>query len=275
MDKRNTNGSRSSGNGNDKEDSKIIRFPSLAERDRQRRKEEKQLKKKEKQWQKQYRKERHTSAQPFFNWGKVPPFSFALVISFVAIYILLEFLLPASLKVQAYFTFGFVPGHITGYFTGSMNEFSVFALVGVVTYAFLHGGFMHVLFNSVTCLALGTYVERIIGTKGTIKFFIVCSIVSALAFFAFNPFSSAPLVGASGGISGFFGAFLYNLPSQDRFRSSAIGGQNPWKLVLIWAGLMIVMALLLGDHSSWQAHVGGLMAGAWMIELIQKGKIRV
>jgi membrane associated rhomboid family serine protease len=249
-----SNGSKPDGDG--KED-KIVRFPTLAERDRMRKQE--------------LAKEKAAKARaqaPFFNGKKIPPFTRAMVIVFLAVHAVLYLVLPSDEKVEAYFLLGFVPG----YYTGVEGSMPWFALLGPVTHMFVHGGWMHLAFNTVMALALGMFFETQFGMRRTVIFFFICGLAGAALFFILNPHSMQPVIGASGGLSGLFGALL--ILQQQRGRFGIMNRRGPWPLVIFWAAFMVLIGIASGDNIAWQTHIGGFLTGALIIYLAQKGKIK-
>ena len=76
----------------------------------------------------------------------------------------------------------------------------------VLTYAFLHGSWTHVLLNSVWLVAFGPPIARRFGSARFLLFMAVTAIASALAHWALSPMDFSPLIGASGADSGLMGA---------------------------------------------------------------------
>jgi membrane associated rhomboid family serine protease len=236
---------------------KVVHFPTLAERDRRRKQEQENVSADPK------------PGVPFFNLAKLPPFTRFTTATFFIVHITLFVLMDPAERLQAFYAMGFVPG----YFTHVLGGFPWFAPLGIVTHLLIHGGWMHLLFNSVMMLAMGTMFERLFGTRTTALFFLLCGFAGAAAYFAFNPFSTVPVIGASGSISGLFGAAIILLYQQGQL--GKIGKRGPWPLVLFWVALMIGTGLIGGGDLAWQAHVGGFLAGIGLLQLLQKGKIRL
>lgn len=253
---------KTNGSGNDhdnlEEEDKVLRFPSLAERDRMR-------KEQEKLWRKQYGQQKKANTEPFFNLSKLPLFIRMIVLSFIIVHIPVHLIFSSDTKIQILYMMGFVPG----YFTGAFDHFPWFAPLGLFMHLFIHGGWMHLLFNSVMALALGTFFEREFGTRITALFFLACGLAGAGMYFMFNPLSTVPVIGASGSISGFFGAILILL--YQRRQLGAVGKRGPWPIILFWALFMVIIGMLSGDNMAWQAHLGGFLAGAGLLHLIQNG----
>ncbi len=246
-------------NGSGKEPGeKIVRFPTLAERDRQR---------KEKQQQEKAAKPKAKSV-PFFNFSILPPFTRICVLVFLVIFALIKILLDPPTQYQLFYTFGFVPG----YFTGTITPTPYGAYLSPFTHMFIHGSWMHLFFNTIMMLSLGMFFEREFGTRRTAVFFFVCGLAGALAYFALNPFTTAPVIGASGGISGLFGALIILLSKRGGIGSRA--ARSPWPLILFWVAFMIAAGFLSGESLAWQAHIGGFLAGIGLLYLMQSGKIK-
>jgi len=276
-----TNGSSNGtgGNGHDpdqhdpdhKDDRKVVKFPTLAERDRMKREERQE----EERWRKEYRKKnkatRQANAEPFFNTGNIPPLASALIAAFVLIHIPISLFMDEGQKLSLFYTFGFVPGMYTGSF-----EWNWLALITPITHAFLHGSWVHLLFNAIMGLALIMFLEKIFGSRITAIFIALCTLSGALFYLVFAPFTTSPMIGASGGISGLFGALIYitttrnsNHPITLRFAKN-----GPWPVLIFWGAMMVLPGLLMGGTLAWQAHLGGYICGVALVMLMQKGKIR-
>lgn len=79
---------------------------------------------------------------------------------------------------------------------------------GFVTYAFLHGSWMHILSNAIWMLAFGAPVARRFGTARFLVLGGVSAVCAALVHLAFHWGEPVPMIGASGAVSGFMGAAI-------------------------------------------------------------------
>lgn len=68
----------------------------------------------------------------------------------------------------------------------------------LLTYAFLHGSWTHVLLNTIWLVAFGPPIARRFGSARFLLFMAVTAIASALAHWAVTPMDFSPLIGASG-----------------------------------------------------------------------------
>ena len=145
--------------------------------------------------------------------------------------------------------------------------------VPFVSYMGLHADRTHLAINCFWLLAFGPVVARRFGGGLFLTFFLVCGVVGALTYLAFNWGAQVPVVGASGAISGLMGAALRMLPGQAPW---AAPGQAPlaplWSrqiliFTAVWAVVNLVAGLTgmgMGVESvaiAWQAHLGGFVAG--------------
>ena len=131
-----------------------------------------------------------------------------------------------------------------------------------LTSLFLHGGFIHLLFNVFALYVLGPALERSIGTTR----FVVCYLISGLASGAgvvgltlMGLVQPAQLIGASGSIMGIVGAWAGFLL---RHRYAPQAKQRLANVAMI-VGIQIVFDLSTPEVSM-AAHLCGLVAGFFL-----------
>ena len=140
---------------------------------------------------------------------------------------------------------------------------------GVVTYAFLHGDFMHLLGNMLFLWVFGDNVEDAMGHLRYLVFYLLCAAAGGYAYAILDPSSDIPLIGASGAVSGIVAAYLMLHP---KVRIWVIAfGRIPLRLSAMWllgAWVIYQFVQLLtssGGQVAWIAHIGGMVAGAVLI----------
>jgi membrane associated rhomboid family serine protease len=87
----------------------------------------------------------------------------------------------------------------------------------LLTYAFLHGGFMHILFNRLFLWWFGTDVEDLYGPVEFLTFYLVSAVVGALAYVAAwmaGVGSANPVIGASGAVMAVMVVCAMHYPSR-------------------------------------------------------------
>lgn len=127
-------------------------------------------------------------------------------------------------------------------------QHGVFEPWRMLTAAFLHGSWLHLLTNMLTLWVFGQALEPLLGRARFLTLYLVSALGGSLAVALLAP--GSVVVGASGAIFGLFGAWLVVLR---RTRSSV---QSMIILIVINLGVgMLVQGV------SWQAHLGGLITG--------------
>ena len=251
------------------DDDKVIRFPTLAQRDRMRREEREQ----QKRWQKEYQAQRKAQARsnnpPFFNTGNLPVVTKYMALAFVMIHIVMVWGVDESMRMSVIQSFGFVAAN---YIQGSAPFWQL--LVSPFSYAFLHGDWMHIGFNVVMLLALGAMFERIIGARLFLLVFFACSLSGALLSFVLASDSAIPIVGAAGGLSGLFAGMIIVFHARGIYGpiSPKLARYGVLPLLGFWLGVMILMGLLMGGIA-WQAHVGGFLCGVVLMMFARRGGV--
>ena len=150
--------------------------------------------------------------------------------------------------------------------------------LSLLTYMFLHGGFVHIIGNMLFLNTFGPNVEDLMGHFKFLIFYILCGVVSALVYILPNFNSRIPLVGASGAIAGVMGAHIRALPGTRivcllffmiRITLPAIAILFPWILLQFYNVGM-------GGQSNvaWLAHIGGFFLGVFLVRKFQSNWIR-
>ncbi|MGB0506284.1 MAG: rhomboid family intramembrane serine protease [Pikeienuella sp.] len=167
----------------------------------------------------------------------------------------------ADLRWQAYLNFAFFDLYFEAFLEGL--ELPAWWWVGFLSHAFLHGGWMHVILNSVVFLALGGFICRNIGAARFLALFVVSALAGSLTFGLLAE-TNGPMVGASGAVFGFFGAtkrwewrwIRATGASAQQFRASLIG--------LLVVNLALAFLWPGEGGLAWEAHLGGFIGG-WLI----------
>jgi membrane associated rhomboid family serine protease len=81
-----------------------------------------------------------------------------------------------------------------------------------ITYAFLHGGFMHIIGNMFFLYLFGNNVNDELGNLAYLCFYLGGAVFSAIGHILLNAGSATPILGASGAIAAVTGAYLVLFP---------------------------------------------------------------
>jgi len=135
----------------------------------------------------------------------------------------------------------------------------------VLTYAFLHGSFLHLFGNMLGLFMFGPPVERRFGSRVFVRLYLVSALGGALLSLALLPLSGgAPIVGASAAVYGVMLAFVMAWPD-----APVMLFPLPVPVRVKWlVGFMVVWSLIAGAGGfapgvAHFAHLGGF-AAAWL-----------
>ncbi len=119
----------------------------------------------------------------------------------------------------------------------------------MLTSVFTHGGILHLLLNMYTLFIFGSGLERLLGRGRYLALFLISGFGGSVAVVLLgDPFGL--VVGASGAIFGLMGAYF--------IINRHLGGSSVQLLVLVAINLAYGFFV---PGISWQAHVGGIVAG--------------
>ena len=223
-------------------------------------------------------------SEPVFN---VPPVVTATVAVLALTQAIREFVLPESVDIAVLAWFAFIPARydptplVHGAYPGGIAA-DVWTFV---TYALLHGNWLHFGLNAVWLLAFGTPVARRFGAARFLTLFAVTAAAGAIAHLVTHTGERTPMIGASAAISGFMAAAIrfvfqpggpldlwhardgapHRVPAAPLF--AALRDPRILAFLAVWFGLNLLFAIgslsILGGEQpvAWQAHVGGFLAG--------------
>ena len=147
----------------------------------------------------------------------------------------------------------------------SSGNFHVYSLI---TYQFLHAGWIHILGNMLFLLPFGKAVEDRLGHVGFAFFYLGCG---AFGGYIHTIFSTAPVVGASGSVCAVTAAFIVLAPKtyiRVLLVFFIIGVyQIPSMLLVAFFVLFDVFSLLASmaganaEPTAWIVHLGGYLSG--------------
>lgn len=144
----------------------------------------------------------------------------------------------------------------------------------VLTYMFIHGGFLHILFNMLIFFFVGIEIERAWGSRKFVQFYLTCGLGAGLIIFGWTAFRILVLenptagseftVGASGAI--FALLLAYSLLFAEREITLLLFFILPITMrgkYLVWASLLLtfIMAPFSGSAISHIGHLGGVVSG--------------
>jgi membrane associated rhomboid family serine protease len=202
--------------------------------------------------------------------SRIPVFTFLFIAVNVAVFFY-QALSPQGLGFHIV-RMGTVPYELT-HFTTLPGLPRLLPPLTLLTSMFVHGGLFHLLGNMLYLWIFGNNIEDYLGPVRFVLFYMLAGLGASVTHIIFHPNSTAPVVGASGAISGILGAYLVLYP-----------GARVLTLVLFWiipipAAILLmiwffgqVMNVGLGGGVAWFAHIGGFLIG--IIVISQKRRKR-
>jgi membrane associated rhomboid family serine protease len=221
--------------------------------------------------------ERVSQREPMFN----VPGSVVAVIGLLVLVQVVRSILPEAAENWLTVALAFIPARYSGY-AEAIPGGDVAAVTSFLTYALVHGNFLHLAINSAWLVAFGAAVADRIGALRFLLFSAFCAIAGAVTFLVLNPGLVAPMVGASGAVSGLMGGtmrFLFSAldkgglgalrDSPQQVPLMPLGPALMDRRVLLVTGAFLLANLLgvfgFGSISAggiaWEAHLGGYFAG--------------
>src|SRR6478736_9898953 len=143
----------------------------------------------------------------------------------------------------------------------------------VLTYAFVHGGLFHLLFNGFALFSFGPSVERRMGGPAFLLYFTYCVVgAAAFAMIVDRVTPVPPFIGASGGVLGVILAYSVIHPDRELIAFPIPVPIRAKTFVLIFAfydlcGILFLRSVF-QDGIAHEAHLGGLFFG-WVFFRMQ------
>ena len=202
---------------------------------------------------------------------------FPLVNTTLIVLNVLVFLFEVSLGAGSLdrfiFSFGLVPANFWG--DGGLARWWP-----LFTSMFLHGSWLHLIFNMQALYIFGDNVEDRLGHWRYLAFYLLGGVLAGLAHVWAYPVSELPTVGASGAIAAVLGAYLVLYPRArvitlipifffiQVVEIPAILYLGFWFLSQLLSGAFALAAdTFQGGGVAWWAHIGGFVAGAVLVWL--------
>jgi membrane associated rhomboid family serine protease len=140
-----------------------------------------------------------------------PVVTWALIAANCIVFLIQASLGPADLEAFV-FAFGLVPARYLELFAGGSGGSRLGDLLPFFTMMFLHGGWLHLIFNMWFLWVFGPAIEDRMGPRRYVVFYLLCGTLASIAHIVANPASTEPAIGASGAIAGVLGCYMRLFP---------------------------------------------------------------
>jgi membrane associated rhomboid family serine protease len=194
----------------------------------------------------------------------IPPVTQALMLICTAVFCLGELLT----RFGVYVITGVGPAPVLeGWFALWPLGENMFWPWQMVSYAFLHGGLMHLFFNMLGLWMFGSELERLWGHKRYLQFLFAGILAAAVAQLLVTALagSRAPTVGISGGIFALLLAFGMLFPDRIIMPLFPPIPMKARTFVVVFGALELLLGLASNGGVAHFAHLGGMVGGFLMI----------
>ena len=218
-----------------------------------------------------------TTTRPYVTVG--------VILACVLVYLVQHLLLSSAGAQQVAYSLGVIPAVLTGREAMPAEIALLPPPATIFTSMFLHAGFLHLAGNMWFLWIFGNNVEEAMGHVRFLIFYVLCGVVAVFSQVLPNPGSIAPMVGASGAISGVLGAYMLLYPRARVLLGLPVGfliiqlGRFPAVWVLAaWFVLQLVMGSISATdipgrtegRIAFGAHIGGFVAGLLLVTIFKR-----
>lgn len=138
----------------------------------------------------------------------------------------------------------------------------------LVSYAFLHGGLVHLAFNMLALYMFGSALEQVVGPRRYLTFYLVSVLAAGITQLLVTAASGTiyPTVGASGGVFGILLAYAVYFP-RNKVALIFLPIPIPARVfVVIYAAVELFLGVTgTQEGVAHFAHLGGLVGGGLML----------
>lgn len=179
----------------------------------------------------------------------------------------------------AYFDFMAVPGKVVQAWNdlrgGKAGPEDWWSFGTLLSCAFLHGDFEHVGFNMIYFWIFGALIVELLGWRWMLGIFVVTAIAASISHTLMNKEDFIPMLGASGAVMGFEGAYLglatrWKLPDPHIWPMAHAIPPGHLALLAIFGVCVDYYFIMSGSQSNtaYGAHVGGFTMGLFIAALV-------
>lgn len=166
------------------------------------------------------------------------------------------------------------------YFSLSPAALSAGYVWTIITYGFLHASFIHILVNMLAIFFIGRILEPVIGSSNLLKVYFASILLGGVTWLLFGSGHGGVLVGASAGAFGLMTFFCLMYP--ETLMTVLLFFVIPvtmkpkwilWGMIAIEGFLFLVYELPGRSFVASSGHLGGILAGTIMYQLIIKHRL--
>lgn len=206
----------------------------------------------------------------------LPPVVKVLCLINVAVFILGS-AWPQLMTDDYIYNLAFVPARYFG-----AEPFGIAALLSPFTHLFIHANWIHLSVNVASLMAFGAGLERHMGGRRLLLLFFLSGLAGAFFHAVFYPHAPEAMIGASGAVSGLFGAILMMMYTNGHMMENAPLHKSAMRrlfpVVLVWIGISVFFGFVglpgVENPIAWTSHIGGFLAGLLLYRPLRRLKIQ-
>ncbi|WP_411728653.1 rhomboid family intramembrane serine protease [Methyloglobulus sp.] len=198
-----------------------------------------------------------------------PYVTWSLMVVCILIFVVMQFM-PYELSYKLIYLYGMVPNRYANPQWGLAYGMPFDGYLSFLTSLFLHGNWMHIIFNMWFMWIFADNVEDRMGRWRFLAFYMTCGLLATLMQWYSAPTLTIPVVGASGAIAGVLAAYYFLYPFERVvvyffpvvLHVPAVTFLGLWVIFQLYYITTSTFVEGVTADSAWWAHIGGFIAGA-------------
>ena len=201
--------------------------------------------------------------------NSTPYMTWSLMAICILIFLVMQ-LIPYELSYKIIYLYGMVPNRYANPGWGLANGMPFDGYLSFLTSLFLHGNWLHIIFNMWFMWIFADNVEDRMGRWRFLAFYLICGLLATALQWYSAPTLQIPVVGASGAIAGVMAAYYFLYPFERVIvwffpivvQLPAVTFLGLWVIFQLYDITTTTYVQGATSGSAMWAHIGGFIAGA-------------
>lgn len=201
--------------------------------------------------------------------NSTPYITWSLMAICILIFLVMQ-LIPYELSYKIIYLYGMVPNRYANPGWGLANGMPFDGYLSFLSSLFLHGNWLHIIFNMWFMWIFADNVEDRMGRWRFLAFYLICGLLATALQWYSAPTLQIPVVGASGAIAGVMAAYYFLYPFERVIvwffpivvQLPAVTFLGLWVIFQLYDITTTTYVQGATSGSAMWAHIGGFIAGA-------------
>jgi membrane associated rhomboid family serine protease len=201
--------------------------------------------------------------------NSTPYVTWSLMAVCILIFLVMQ-VMPYELSAKLIYLYGMVPNRYANPQWGLAYGLPFDGYLSFLTSLFLHGNWMHIIFNMWFMWIFADNVEDRMGRWRFMAFYVICGLLATAMQWYSAPTLQIPVVGASGAIAGVLAAYYFLYPFERVIvwffpivvQLPAVTFLGLWVIFQLYDITTSTFVAGATSGSALWAHIGGFIAGA-------------